>query len=188
MAGKSINTLDVRSRAEWRSWLREHHELEAEIWLLFYKRRTGLKSLSYTDSVEEALCFGWIDSIIRRIDDDRYVRKFTPRKANSRWSTANRRRYADLQARGLLEAAGLRLEPTSRSGDAPRPSASVIPPYIARALRTNSHAWRHFEQLAPSYRRRYIGWIDSAKREETRTKRLSEALNLLAAGKKLGLK
>src|SRR5207245_4182887 len=99
-----------------------------------------------------------------------------------------RRPYTDLQARGLLEAAGLRLAPTNRSGDAPRPSASVISPYIERAFKTNPRARRYFEQLAPSYRRMYIGWIESAKREETRTKRLSEALSLLAAGKKLGLK
>src|SRR5436309_3039972 len=136
MSRKSINTLDVRSREEWRSWLREHHELEAEIWLVFNRRHTGLRSLGYNESVEEALCFGWIDSLIRRLDDDRYARKFTPRKANSRWSTANRRRYADLQARGILEVAGLRLAPTNRSGDAPRSSPSVIPPYIERAFRT----------------------------------------------------
>ena len=188
MSAKSIKTLEVRSREEWRSWLREHHELEAEIWLVSNKRHTGLTSLGYNECVEEALCFGWIDSIIRRLDDNRYARKFTPRKANSKWSSANRQRYADLQERGLLEAAGLRLAPTNWSGDAPRLSASVIPPYIERVFRTNARAWRYFEQLAPSYRRTYIGWIDSAKREDTRRKRLSEALSFLAAGKKLGLK
>jgi uncharacterized protein YdeI (YjbR/CyaY-like superfamily) len=188
MSGKSIKTLEVRNHEEWRSWLREHHELETEIWLVFNKRHTGLTVLSYNDCVEEALCFGWIDSLIRRLDEDRYARKFTPRSAKSKWSTANRRRYADLQARGLLEAAGLRLAPTHRSGDAPRPSALLIPPYIEQTLRTKPRAWRYFEQLAPSDRRMYLGWIDSAKREETRKKRLSEALSLLAAGRKLGLK
>ena len=147
-----------------------------------------MECLSYDDVVEEALCFGWIDSLIKRIDDSRYARKFTPRKADSKWSTANRRRYADLEARGLLEAAGLKLAPTSRSGDAPRPSATAIPPYIERAFKKNAPAWRFFEQLAPSYRRMYVGWIESAKREETKGKRVGEALRLLAAGKKLGLK
>ena len=186
--GMNLETLEVRNRANWRSWLHKHHASEVEIWLVFNKRSTGLSSLSYDDAVEEALCFGWIDSIIKRLDDARYARKFTPRKPNSKWSTANRRRYADLHKRGLLEAAGLRLAPTNRSGDAPRPSTSALPPYIEKAIRANAYAWRYFLNLAPSYRRMYIGWIESAKREETRKKRISEALRLLAVGKKLGLK
>lgn len=155
---------------------------------MFHKRHTGVTSINYDDAVEEALCFGWIDSIIRRLDDARYARKFTPRKADSKWSTANRRRYADLESRGLLAAPGLKRPPTSRSGDAPRPPVSVIPSYITEALKTNPRAWQYFEQLAPSYRRAYVGWIESAKREETKEKRLREVVNLLAAGKKLGLK
>jgi uncharacterized protein YdeI (YjbR/CyaY-like superfamily) len=115
-------------------------------------------------------------------------RKFTPRKAGSKWSTANRRRYADLDLRGLLAAPGLNRAPTGRSGDAPRPSGSEIPSYIKQALRKNPCASNCFEKLAPSYRRAYIGWIDSAKREQTKESRLREALSLLAAGKKLGLK
>jgi len=188
MSAKAIKTLDVRTRQEWRKWLGEHHNSDFEIWLIFHKRHTGVRSLTYDDAVEEALCHGWIDSIVRRLDDARYARKFTPRKADSKWSTANRRRYADLESRGLLAAPGLNRAPTSRSGDAPRPSAARIPSYIEQALRTNPCAWKCFEQLAPSYRRAYIGWIDSAKREQTKERRLREVFDLLAAGKKLGLK
>jgi uncharacterized protein YdeI (YjbR/CyaY-like superfamily) len=188
MSAKSIETLDVQSRQEWRKWLQEHHDLTSEIWLVFHKRHTGISSISYDDAVEEALCFGWIDSIVRRLDDDRYARKFTPRQADSKWSTANRQRYADLASRGLLAAPGVQRAPTSRSGDAPRPSLTTIPPYIEAALKTDPRAWQFFEQLAPSHRRAYIGWIESAKREETREKRLHKALVLLAAGEKLGLK
>lgn len=159
-----------------------------EIWLVFHKRHTGRTSLRYDDAVEEALCFGWIDSIIKRLDAARYARKFTPRKATSRWSTANRRRYADLARRGLLAEPGLQRAPTQASGDAPRPSVVGMPPYIERAVKGHPRAWRTFQQLAPSYRRAFIGWIDSAKREETKERRLAEALRLLAAGKKLGLK
>jgi uncharacterized protein YdeI (YjbR/CyaY-like superfamily) len=186
---KSVRTLDVRSRQQWRNWLREHHDSESEIWLVFFKRRhTREKSISYDDVVEEALCFGWIDSIVKRLDDDRYARKFTPRKPDSKWSTINRRRYADLRSRGLLAAPGLERAPTSRSGDAPRPSVSVIPSYIEEQFRANARVWDSFEKLAPSHRRAYIGWIDSAKREETKEKRLREAISLLQAGNKLGLK
>src|SRR5881397_1029697 len=121
MSAKAITTLEVQSRQEWRTWLNEHHDSQSEIWLVFRKRYTGVPSLSYEDAVAEALCFGWIDSLVRRLDDARYARKFTPRKPDSRWSTSNRRRYAELRARGLLTPAGLKRAPTSRSGDAPRP-------------------------------------------------------------------
>ena len=130
MSRKAIKTLEVRTRQEWRNWLQDHHSSESEIWLVFHKRHTGLDGISYDPAVEEAICFGWIDSIVRRLDDDHYARKFTPRKSDSRWSTINRRRYADMKARTLLAAPGLKRPPTSRSGDAPRPSVTVIPPYI----------------------------------------------------------
>jgi uncharacterized protein YdeI (YjbR/CyaY-like superfamily) len=188
MAANNLRTLDVRSRQQWRHWLQQHHDSEPEIWLVFYKDRAAEASVSYDDAVEEALCFGWIDSLVKRLDDARYVRKFTPRKPDSRWSTINRQRYADLKMRGILAKPGLERAPTSRNGDAPRPSPSTIPPYIEKQLKANARAWEHFEQLAPSYRRLYIGWIDSAKREETKEKRIQEAICLLAAGKKLGLK
>jgi len=155
---------------------------------VFHKRHTGITSIGYDDAVEEALCFGWIDSTIRRMDDARYVRKFTPRRANSKWSTINRRRYADLKSRGLLAAPGLKRAPTGRSGDLPSSSVSALPSYIEETLKTVPRAWQFFKELAPSYQRAYIGWIESAKREETREKRLRESLGLLAAGKKLGMK
>ncbi len=185
---KPIETLEVQNRQEWRKWLKEHFDSASDIWLVFYKRHTGVPSIDYNDAVEEALCFGWIDSLVRRLDEARYARKFTPRKATSKWSTSNRRRYADLKARGLLAAPGLERAPTHRSGDAPRPSVSAPPSYIEETLKTVPAAWQYFAQLAPSYQRAYIGWIDSAKREETKERRLREALTLLASGKKLGLK
>ena len=183
-----LATLDMRKRPQWRKWLEVHHESASEIWLVFHKRHTGEECMSYDDAVEEALCFGWIDSIVRRLDDERYARKFTPRKPESRWSTINRQRFAKLEARGLLTAAGRKRVPTERSGDAPRPSVSVIPSYIEKPLKATARAWDYFEELPASYRRAYIAWIDSAKREVTREKRLREAISLLAAGKKLGLK
>ena len=178
-----IETVEVQDRQEWRKWLKEHSDSNSDIWLVFHKRHTGVKSISYNDAVEEALCFGWIDSLVRRLDDARYARKFTPRRAGSKWSTSNRRRYADLKSRGVLAAPGLRRAPTNRDGDAPRPSVSALPPYVEETLKTVPRAWQHFNQLAPSNQRAYIGWIESAKREETRERRLREALSLLASGK-----
>jgi uncharacterized protein YdeI (YjbR/CyaY-like superfamily) len=153
------------------------------------RARNGKKTIDYETAVEEALCFGWIDSLVKSIDDERFARKFTPRKPGSRWSTINRRRYADLKQRGLLTAAGLERPPTERSGDAPRlPVSQTLPPYLKNELKQNPEAWKYFAQLAPSYQRAYIGWIASAKREETKMKRIAETVALLARGQKLGLK
>lgn len=188
MPAGPIETLAVHSRREWRQWLAKCWDSKSAIWLVFYKRHTGVKGLGYGDAVEEALCYGWVDSIIRRLDDDRYARKFTPRKADSRWSTINRKRYADLKKRGLLAEPGLNRAPTKRSGDAPRPSVDRLPAYIDKELKKHPRARRNFEDLAPSYRRNYIGWIDSAVKQETKDRRLREAIRLLAAGEKLGMK
>jgi uncharacterized protein YdeI (YjbR/CyaY-like superfamily) len=188
MSAKMLKTLEVRSRHEWRNWLGKHHDSDSVIWLVFPKRHGSEASITYDEAVEEALCFGWIDSIVRRLDDDRYVRKFTPRKPDSKWSTINRERYRKLKRRGALAAPGQERAPTERSGDRPQPSLSAIPSYIENQLKAGGHAWDYFERLAPSYRRAYIAWIDSAKREETKQKRLREAIGLLASGRKLGLK
>ena len=188
MHHKGMKILDVPSREAWRKWLAAHHEREAAIWLVFYNRHSGQPTIAYEDAVEEALCFGWVDSLIKRLDDARYARKFTPRKPDSRWSTINRRRYARLKAAGRLMPAGIARSPTRRSGDAPRPAASLTPRYIQSALAKNAAVRKYFESLAPSYRRLYILWIDSAKQEATKRKRLAKAIELLAAGKKLGLK
>lgn len=189
MPAKRVKTLDVRTRGRWRAWLEEHHRGEKEVWLVFHKLHTGKASIEYEDAVEEALCFGWIDSLIRRLDDDRYARKFTPRTPGSRWSAINRRRYAAAQAKGLLTDAGRALAPSNRIAIAPaKQSWTALPKYIERGFKAEPRAWQQFQQLAPSYRRAYVGWIDSAKREETKAKRLREAIDLLAAGRKLGLK
>jgi uncharacterized protein YdeI (YjbR/CyaY-like superfamily) len=184
-----MKTLEVKSCEQWRKWLARNHDSESEVWLVFHKRHTNRPCIAYHDALDEALCFGWIDSLIKRLDDDRYARKFTPRKADSRWSAVNRKRYAELEASGRLTSAGLKRAPTGRSyTQASRPVQSGIPGYIRQALKSRPAARKYFESLAPSYVRMYVGWIDSAKRHETRTKRLNEAIELLAAGKKLGLK
>lgn len=182
-----IMTLEIRSRRQWRVWLEKNYQSSPGVWLAFYKGHTGVKSIPYEDSVLEALCFGWIDSLIKRLDDDRYARKFTPRKRSSKWSEINRERWAELKASGLLTVAGLAAAPTSNTY-APLPSTPDLPDYISHAFKANPQAWDFFERLAPTYRRHFIGWIHSAKRPETREKRIRESITLLAAGKKLGLK
>jgi len=186
-----VKTLVARTIDQWRKWLDEHHASESEVWLVFYKRHTGVGSIAHSDALDEALCVGWVDSLVRRLDESRYAIKFTPRKADSRWSTINRKRYAALKAAGRLKPGGINRAPTNR-GYGPRPPRfempATLPRYIQTALRKQPAAWRYFEGLAPSHRRRYIGWIESAKREDTKTRRLREAIRLLTAGKPLGLK
>ena len=186
-----MKTLRVQRVDQWREWLDEHHASVSEVWLVFYKRHTGVASIDYQDALDEGLCGGWADSLVKRRDVRRYTIKFTPRRADSRWSDANRKRYAELKAVGRLRPAGIKRPPTDR-GYPPRPPRlpmpARLPAYLQAALRDHSAARRYFEALAPEQRRRYVAWIESAKREDTKQRRLKEAIRLLASGKLLGLK
>ena len=127
-----------------------------------------------------------MDSLVKRLDDRRYARKFTPRQPDSKWSTLNRRRYEKMRAEGLLQKPGLDRPPTAKSGDAPE--IAGVPPYIAQALQANPRAQAEFQRIPPSHRRQYLAWIDSAKKEETKEKRLAEAIARLSTGQPLGMK
>ena len=177
----------MRNREQWRAWLSKHHASSPGIWLVRYKNHTAVKSIIYEDMVREALCFGWIDSLVKRLGDDRYALKLTPRRPTSKWSDINRKRWAELKAAGLLASAGLVAAPTKNSY-VPRPIIPELPVYIAKAMKTNSQAWEFFRKLAPTDRRDFVVWIHIAKRPETRERRIRESIRVLAAGKKLGLK
>lgn len=185
-------TLHVTSREEWRAWLESHHATETEVWLVYFKKHSGQPRIPYDHAVEEALCFGWVDSIVKRIDDQSYAQKFTPRRDHSKWSTLNQRRVRKLIEEGRMTEVGLaKFDPSDSSEDA-RPKRSrdalVAPRFVEEALAANPAARKNFESLAPSHRRNYVGWIMHAKREETRERRLREAVSLLEQNKKLGLK
>ena len=187
-----MKTFDARTRERWRNWLTKYHASEPEVWLIFHKQHTGKPSVTYNDAVDEALCYGWVDSLIKRIDDDRYARKFTPRKAGSNWSSANIKRYAALKASRRLAAPGLERSPEGRPVvDGPPPDSlpdARMRRDVEHALERDGLAWKSFQALAPSHRRRYVSWIALAKRAETREKRLREAIAMLRSRKTLGLK
>jgi uncharacterized protein YdeI (YjbR/CyaY-like superfamily) len=188
-----MNTVHPTSRKAWRAWLAEHHENTTEIWLVYSKRHTGEPRVEYGDAVEEALCFGWIDSLVRSIDGDRYAQKFTPRKAKSKWSESNLKRFARMVREGKMTAAGLAKPPPAEApgprGEGPADGPDEpVPGDLEAALRDNGVAWTNFSNFSPSYRRLYIRWIADAKREETRRKRLAEAVSRLERNQKLGLK
>jgi len=176
----------------WRKWLERHRDSNREIWIRYPKKHTGKPSVTHSDALDEALCHGWIDSLVKRIDDDWYAVKFTPRTNNENWSAVNRKRVTELIKAGRMTAAGMAKVKYDR-GSKPRTAPklelpSTLPLFISRHLKKNARAWENFQKLAPSYRRRYVGWILFAKREETRLKRLKETTVMLAANQKLGLK
>lgn len=189
---KLTSQLYVTTRDEWRAWLAAHHETEREVWLIYYRKHSGKPRIPYDDAVEEALCFGWIDSIVQRIDDERFAQKFTPRRNTKRWSAANLERVRRLISNGQMTDAGLaKFDPPAAnqlSPPMPPEGQTNVPAYIERAIKAHARAWKNFNSLAPSYRRQYVGWIASAKREQTRVKRLSEAIELLERNQKLGMK
>ena len=188
-----METLEVGSRAEWRRWLARNHARNAGVWLVFRKAHAGGPGLSYDDSVEEALCFGWIDSLIRRIDESRYARKFTPRKPGSRWSKSNKARARKMIEAGLMQPPGLALVEEARAGgewaaaDAPPPAPSM-PAELAEALQAHRGAKAGFDSLPPSLGKQYMAWVGSAKRADTRVRRAKELAAVLARGERLGLK
>ena len=183
----------MAGRDEWRVWLEKNHSTKSEVWLIFYKKHTGKPCVSYGDAVDEALCFGWIDRIVKRVDDERYLRKFTPRKRGSVWSEVTKRRVRQLIREGRMVEAGLAIvREAKESGEWYRRRVKekelVIPAFFEEALATNKKALENFNELAPSYRRNMVGWVLSAKREETRKRRLAEVIVVLERGEKLGLK
>jgi len=190
---KMTDELYITNRDDWCEWLKRNHDIKKEIWLIYYKKHTSKPSIPYDDSVEEAICFGWIDNIIKRIDDEKFVRKFTLRKAKSKWSETNKKRARKMIKEGKMTAVGLaKIGEAKKSGEwfkaAPLRKEPLIPPYMKEALAKNKKALKNFNNLTKSYKRQYVGWIISAKREETRRRRLAEAIRLLEKNEKLGMK
>ena len=179
--------LEVRTARHWRAWLEQHHASSRGVWLVFHKRHTGEASISSAEANREVLCYGWIDSLVKRLDADRYAIKMTPRKPTSKWSAINRKRWAELKAAGRLTPAGLAAAPTANTY-APLPEIPVLPSYIAKAFKANATAWKFFNSLPPRERRNFVVWIHMAKLPETRERRIRESVALLSARKRLGLK
>jgi uncharacterized protein YdeI (YjbR/CyaY-like superfamily) len=188
-----MNQLLCKTIADWRKWLRQNHRQVDGIWLVFYKKGAGEQSLDYDGALDEALCFGWIDSIIKKIDDTKYARKFTPRNEVSKWSEINKKRVERLIKDGRMTEAGLAVVKAAKANgcwdkpDRP-PIVTEVPAELLAVLRKSKKALENFNQLAPSHQKQYIIWIAMAKREKTRDKRIKEAIILLEKGEKLGLK
>lgn len=185
--------LHLTERAAWRRWLMKNHASESEIWLVFHKKHTGAPSLAYEEAVEEALCFGWIDSIIKKLDGEKYMQKFTPRKKKSEWSEPNKKRARRMIRQGKMAEAGLakikEAKADGRWGKVKfRESPARIPLELRAALKENAKAREIFDTYSPSYKKLIIGWIMSARKHETRLRRIEEVVELAAQNKRLGMK
>jgi uncharacterized protein YdeI (YjbR/CyaY-like superfamily) len=186
----ALVSLSFRDRAAWRRWLEANHARASEVWIVYFKKGSGTPSVTYPEALEEALCFGWIDGVRRRVDEERFTQRFTPRREGSRWSEVNRRHARRLLAEGNMAPAGIARLPADLN-ERPEPARArepELPQELEAHLRGHAEAWACFEALAPSYRRLYVRWITEAKRPETRARRLAEAIGKLERGEKLGLK
>jgi uncharacterized protein YdeI (YjbR/CyaY-like superfamily) len=180
-------TFEPEDLADWRVWLATHHDSESEVWLVY--RKGAAARIHYGESVEEALCFGWIDGLVRRIDEVRYVRRFTPRRPGSIWSATNKERVARVLAEGRMSDAGLRVvEAAQADGSRDRESTAEqewdVPVELTDALAGDADAAAAFEQASPSHRRQFVTWVASAKREETRRRRADRAAGMLRRGER----
>jgi uncharacterized protein YdeI (YjbR/CyaY-like superfamily) len=181
---------DVRIFAasdDFRAWLLAHHDAAGELWVGYFKKGVAKTCMTYKESVDEALCFGWIDGITRRIDDEVYTIRFTPRQKRSTWSTTNVARVAELTAAGRMHPSGVRAfeaRTTDRTGiySYENRPANLPPDYLAR-LEQNGPAWQWWQAQTASYRRAATWWVVSAKQEATRERRLASLIEDSAAGR-----
>jgi uncharacterized protein YdeI (YjbR/CyaY-like superfamily) len=171
---------------KFRAWLKRNHAKSTELWVGFHKKGSGLPSMTWPESVDEALCFGWIDGIRKSVDETSYTIRFTPRKPTSHWSNVNIARVAVLRAEGRTTEAGLRAfeaRTEARSGQSSfEQRVETLDPESERLFRENAAAWAHYTSQPPSYRRQVNWWIVSAKKPETREKRLRRLVDACAAG------
>jgi uncharacterized protein YdeI (YjbR/CyaY-like superfamily) len=179
---------------EWRSWLRENHDREDGVWLVFRKKGTGPVPFDYPQALDEALCMGWVDSLLKKIDATFYMRKFTPRKASSTWSEVNKKRVEALVLQGRMMPPGMKTVEAAKEngmwdkGARPTEVDDSLPGALLAAFQDRPAARDHYFSMTASMQKQYNIWINMAKRPETVRKRLEEALRLLEKGEELGLK
>ncbi len=170
--------------ADFRRWLQAHHATEKELLVGFYKTGSGQPSITWPESVDQALCFGWIDGLRKRVDDERYTIRFTPRKPTSTWSAVNIKRVEELTQLGLMTPAGLKAFEARQANKygiySYEQRTAELPPAYDKVLKANRAAWTFFQAQPASYRKAAMWWIVSAKQETTRLKRLEQLIDLSA--------
>jgi uncharacterized protein YdeI (YjbR/CyaY-like superfamily) len=179
---KDLPAFYPKTRAEWRKWLQKNHEKVKAVWLVMYKKDSGQKSIEYAEAVEEALCFGWIDSVVNKRDEDSRYQYFTLRKPKGRWSALNKKRVAAMLKRGLMTKTGQDMidlaKKTGTWDTLTEIDKHTVPPDLQKALNKNKTALKYYEAFPPSARHVILAWIQDAKRPETRQKRIDETVRL----------
>lgn len=195
---QDLDQLFFKNNNTFRSWLKDNHDKSPGIWLIFYKKHTNVECITYTEALDEALCHGWIDSTRKRVDDEKYIQKFSPRKNTLNWSDVNKLKVLALIKQGKMTEIGLnKIDEYIKTGKftwkleeekEKKETGVEIPAFIVNEFSNHEPALSNFNNLAKSYKKQYIGWICSAKREETKLRRLGEAVKLLKENKKLDMK
>ena len=189
-----MKKLQAGSIEEWSSWLRKNHDREDVVWLVFRKKGSGPLPFGYQEALDEALCMGWIDSLLKKIDEATYMRKFTPRKATSTWSDRNKERVEELILEGRMMPPGMRIIQVAREngmwdkGIQPPEVDESLPDALLSAFQFNSRARDHYFALPARAQKQFNIWINMAKRAETVRKRIDESIARLEKGEELGLK
>lgn len=182
-----LETFQAKNRKEWREWLEKNYKISRGVWLIYYKVKSGKSSVQYSEAVKEALCFGWIDSKVKSLDEERYMQIFTPRKPKSVWSKLNKQYIEELIEQGLMTEAGLnKIEAAKQDGSWYTLDAIedlIIPADLKQALEANEIANRHFQAFSNSSKKNILFWIESAKRPETRLKRIEQTISSAAQNK-----
>ena len=178
-----------KNSAEFRQWLHDHHEKESELWLGYYKKNSGKANYTWSETVDQALCYGWIDGIRKSIDEDRYMIRFTPRKPKSIWSAVNIKKIKELKEKGLMQAAGLaayaKKEANRSNVYSFEQEELKLDEVYLKQIKANKQAWEYFQSLSPSYTKSTIWYVMSAKREATRQKRIQLLVDCCEKGEKL---
>ena len=183
------NVLFFETPADFREWLSQHYDKQTEQWIGLYKKATNKPSITWSESVDQALCFGWIDGLRKKIDEESYKIRFTPRRANSVWSAVNLKKMKELIAQGLMQPPGLEIyekrDPAKEQIYGYEQKATTLPEPYLQQLKANEKAWDFFSNAAPFYKKQMTHWISSAKKEETKQRRLLKLIEYSEAGKKV---
>jgi len=182
-------TLYVTSRRDWRDWLAKNHQRKPEIWLIYYKKNSGRPRIDYNHAVEEALCYGWIDSTVKSIDDEKFVQRFTPRRKGSSLSQMNRERIWRLAEEGRMTEAGFAAIAHAFDPRRDKPRKPDLPADVEKALRSNEKAWKNWQGFPDSYKRMRIAYIKGQQRHSARMGRaaIRNLVRMTSANKRFGL-
>ncbi len=174
----------AKNPAQWRAWLKKYSTTATEVWLVYYKKNSGKPTIEFSDALDEALCFGWIDTKIKSLDAARFMMRFVPRKPGSSWSSSNIARVKRLITQRRMTAAGRAAFAGHQKRRAP-PLPTRLPKDLERRFKSSTTAWNAFQTFPPGYRRMTIGWVASAKQEQTREKRLAKLIEFCARHERL---